>query len=64
MVSFGMTCVHLQCHQGFHSKPSCKVKEKRLKRGAGNGLEIPAIYTFKTHEKAMKWMKSKIQEDI
>ena len=45
-------------------KLSCKVKGKRLDRGAGYGLKIPAIYTFNRHEKAIEWIKSKIQEDI
>ena len=31
--------------------------------GAGYGLEIPVIYTFNGHEKAIEWIKSKIQED-
>ena len=44
-----------------NSKLSCKVKGKRLNRGAGYGLEIPVIYTFNGHEKAIKWIKSKIQ---
>ena len=47
-----------------NSKISCKVKGKRLNRGAGYGLEIPLIYTFNGHEKAIEWTKSKIQEDI
>ena len=47
-----------------NSKLSCKVKGKRLYRGAGYGLEIPVIYTFNWHEKAIEWIKSKIQEDI
>ena len=46
------------------SKLSCKVKGKRLKRGAGYGLEIPVICKFNGHEKAIEWIKSKIQEDI
>ena len=46
-----------------NSKSSCKVKGKRLNRGAGYGLEIPVIYTFNRHEKAIEWIKSKIQED-
>ena len=47
-----------------NSKLSCKVKGKRLNRGAGYGLEIPVIYTFNGHEKAIVWIKSIIQEDI
>ena len=47
-----------------NSKRSCKVKGKRLNRGAGYGLEIPVIYTLNGHEKAFEWIKSKIQEDI
>ena len=35
-----------------------------LNRGARYGLEIPVIYTLNGHEKAIEWMKSKIQEDI
>ena len=35
-----------------------------LNRGAAYGLEIPVIYTLNRHEKAIDWMKSKIQEDI
>ena len=45
-------------------KLSCKVKGKRLNRGVGYGLKIPVIYTFNGHEKAIEWIKSKIQEDI
>ena len=41
-----------------------RVKGERLNRGAGCGLEIPVIYTFNGHEKAIEWIKSKIQEDI
>ena len=33
-------------------------------RDAWYGLEIPVIYTFNEHEKAIEWIKSKIQEDI
>ena len=40
------------------------MKGKRLSRGAGYGLEIPVIYTFNGHEKAIDWIKSKIQEDV
>ena len=47
-----------------NSKLPCKLKGKRLNRGAGYGLEIPVIYTFSGHEKAIEWIKSKIQEDI
>ena len=46
-----------------NSKLSCKVKGMRLNRGAGYDLEIPVIYTFNGHEKAIEWIKSKIQED-
>ena len=35
-----------------------------LNRSAGYGLEIPVIYTLNGHEKAIEWIKSKIQEDI
>ena len=45
-------------------KFSCKVKGKRLNRGVRYGLKIPVIYTFNGHEKAIEWIKSKIQEDI
>ena len=45
-------------------KISCKLKGMRLNRSAGYGLEIPVIYTFNGHEKAIEWIKSKIQEDI
>ena len=44
-----------------NSKLSCKVKRKRLNRGAGYGLEISVIYTFNGHEKAVKWIKSGIK---
>ena len=47
-----------------NSKLSCKVKGNRLNRGAEYGLEIPVIYTFNEHEKAIEWIKSKIQGDI
>ena len=40
------------------------MKGKRLNRGAGFGLEIPVIYTFNWHEKAIEWITSNIQEDI
>ena len=43
---------------------SCKVKGKRLNRGAGCDLKITVIYTFNGHQKAIEWIKSKIQEDI
>ena len=43
-----------------NSKFSCKLKGKRLNRGAGYCLEIPVIYTFNGHEKAIEWIKSKI----
>ena len=47
-----------------NSKLACKAKGKRLKRGARYGLEKPVICTFNGHEKAIEWIKSKIQEDI
>ena len=47
-----------------NSKLSCKVKRKRLNRGAWYGLEVPVIYTFNGHEKPIDWIKSKTQEDI
>ena len=47
-----------------NSKFSCKVKGKRLNRGAGYGFEIPVIYTFNGNEKVIEWIKSKIQENI
>ena len=47
-----------------NSKLSYKVKGKRFNRGAGYGLEIPVIYKFPGHEKAIEWIKSKIQEFI
>ena len=47
-----------------NSKLSCQLKGKRLNRGPGHGLEIPVIYQFNGHEKAIEWMKSKIKEDI
>ena len=40
-----------------NSKLSCKVKGKRLNRGAGYGLEIPVIYAFNGHEKTFEWIK-------
>ena len=43
-----------------NSKFSCKLKGKRLNSGAGYCLEIPVIYTFNGHEKAIEWIKSKI----
>ena len=43
-----------------NSKRSCKVKGKRLNRGAGYSLEIPVSYTFNGHEKGIEWIKSKI----
>ena len=30
----------------------------------GCGLELPVIYTFNGHEKAIEWIKCKIQENI
>ena len=47
-----------------NSRLSCKVKGKRLNRGAGYGLEKPVIYTFNGREKATEWRKSKIHEDM
>ena len=47
-----------------NSKLSCKVKGKRLNRGAGYGLEIAVIHPFNGHEQTIEWLKSKIQEDI
>ena len=47
-----------------NSKLSWKGKEKRLNRGAGYGLEIPVICMLNGHEKAIEWIKSKIQEGI
>ena len=47
-----------------NSKLSCKVKGKRLNRGAGYGLEIPVIYTFSGHEKAIEWIKRTVQEGV
>ena len=43
-----------------NSKLSWKVKGKRLKKGAGYGLEIFVIFTFNGHEKDIEWIKSKI----
>ena len=40
------------------------MKGKRLKRGAGYGLEIPVVCTLNGREKAIEWIKSKIQEEI
>ena len=40
------------------------MKGKRLNGGARSGLEITIIYTFNGHEKAIKWIKSEIQEDV
>ena len=39
------------------------MKEKKLNRDARYDLEIPVIYTINRHEKAIEWIKSKIQED-
>ena len=47
-----------------NSKLSCKVKGKILNKGAAYDLEIPIIYTFNEHEKAIEWRKSKIKEDL
>ena len=47
-----------------YSKLSWRMKEKRLNRGAGYGMEIPVIYTFNGHEEAIELIKPKIQEDI
>ena len=47
-----------------NSKLSCKVKGKRLHRGARYGLEIPVIYTLNGHERTIEWIKSRIQQDI
>ena len=47
-----------------NSKFSCKAKGKRLNRGTGYGFEIPVIYTFNGHEKAIERIKSKIQEEL
>ena len=45
-------------------KLSCKVKGKRLNKGAVYASEIPLIYTINGHEKAIEWIKSKIHEDM
>ena len=47
-----------------NSKLPCKMKGKKLNRGAGYDLEIPVVYTFNGHEKVIEWIKSKIQEEI
>ena len=47
-----------------NSKFSCKAKGKRLNKGTGYGLEIPVIYTFNGHEKAIERIKSQIQEEL
>ena len=46
-----------------NSKISCQVSGKRINRGAGFGLEVPVTYTFYGHEKAIKWIKSKIEQN-
>ena len=40
------------------------MKGKRLNRGAGYDLEIPVIYTFSGHEKAIEWTKRTVQEGV
>ena len=47
-----------------NSKLSWKVKGKRLNRSAGYGLEVPVTYMLNGYEKAIEWIKSKIQEEI
>ena len=41
-----------------NSKISCKVKGKRLNRGAEYDSDIPVIYTFNENEKPIEWIKS------
>ena len=40
------------------------MKEKRLNRGGGYGLDIPVIYTYNRQEQAIELIKSKIQGNI
>ena len=47
-----------------NSKLSLQSERKEIKQRCGYGLEIPVIYTFNEHKKAIEWIKSKIQEDI
>ena len=39
-----------------HSIRVC-IKRKRINRGVGYGLEIPAEYMFYSNEKAIQWTK-------
>ena len=54
--------------RGFHVYQtvwSPIIGEENLEcRRAGYGFEIPVIDTFNGHEKAIEWIKSKIQEDM
>ena len=38
----------------------CIVTGKRLNRGAGLGLEMPAMYQARGHEKALQWLEKTI----
>ena len=43
----------------YHCIKVC-VEGKRVNRGAGHGLEIPAEYTFVGNEKVIEWLKKAI----
>ena len=50
----------------FLSLPHCAldifVTEKRINRGGGYGLEIPTNFYFHGPEKAINWLKNKINK--
>ena len=51
----------------YLSLPRCtlsvEVTGKRINRGAGYGLEIPAKFHFRGPENAIRWIKTKIDKE-
>jgi hypothetical protein len=41
---------------------SVTVKGKRINRGAGYGLEIPCVYTFRGDQFSLTWLRNKIRK--
>ena len=41
---------------------SATVKGKRINRGAGYGLEIPCVYTFRGDQFSLTWLRNKIRK--
>ena len=51
----------------FLSLPNTSIRAEvlgtRVNRGAGHGLEIPVRYIFQGHQKAVRWIKGKVEEE-